>query len=286
MEARSQLRHRPTWGKFPVTILAHLYRLVKQTRAQSRLLKMSKMGILNRTRCKQAELLMNIRREISFFFVLIAFAGLSTAQGMGQAPAAVPPVSYSSIAELNQLVANLQQVSQSTLLDLARLRIDRWKTDGGTKQQTEKDAGSISQNLQLALPGMLNDLKNSPENLALTFKVYHDLDLLYDYFSSVTESAGAFGSKEEFQSLTKDLGALEDSRHAFAERMDKLANAKEAELGQLRAALQAARAEAVPKKVVVDDTAPPKKAPVRKKPVAKPATPPASAPAAQPATHP
>ncbi len=225
---------------------------------------------------------MNIKTEIVFFFFLIAFASLS----LGQAPAAAPPVSYSSISELNQLVENLQQASQSTLLDLARLRIDKWKTDSGTKQQTEKDTGSISQNLQLALPGVLNDLKNSPENLALTFKVYHNLDALSDVFSSVVESTGAFGSKEEFQSLNKDLGALEDSRHAFAERMDKLANAKEAELGQLRAALQAARADAAPKKVVVDDTAPPKKAPVHKKPVAKPATPPAPAPAAQPAAHP
>jgi hypothetical protein len=102
----------------------------------------------------------------------------------------------------------------------------------------------------------------------------------------VTESTGAFGTKDEFQALSKDLGAVEDSRHAFADRMDKLANAKEAELGQLRTALQAARAEAVPKKVVVDDTAPPKKAPVRKKPVAKPAAAPAAPAAAQPATHP
>jgi hypothetical protein len=229
---------------------------------------------------------MNQKPRTATFLSMIAFAGLSLTPALAQAPAAAPPVSYSSIAELNQLVANLQQASQSTLLDLARLRIDKWKTDGGTKQQTEKDAGSISQNLQLALPGMLNDLKNSPENLALTFKVYHDLNLLYDYFSSVTESTGAFGTKDEFQALSKDLGAVEDSRHAFADRMDKLANAKEAELGQLRTALQAARAEAVPKKVVVDDTAPPKKAPVRKKPVAKPAAAPAAPAAAQPATHP
>jgi hypothetical protein len=106
----------------------------------------------------------------------------------------------------------------------------------------------------------------------------------------VVESAGAFGTKDEFQSLNKDLGGIQDSRHAFAERMDKLANAKEAELAELRTALQQARAEAAPKKVVVDDTAPPKKPVVHKKPVAKPANPPkipAATPAtAQPPTHP
>jgi hypothetical protein len=236
------------------------------------------------------QLRMKTKRVIAALLSSLAMAGLSLAQ----APAAAPPVSYASIAELNQLVANLQQTSQAAQLDLARLRIDRWKADSGTKQQTEKDAGSVGQNLQLALPSMLDNLKNSPENLALTFKVYHNLDALSDVFTSVVESAGAFGTKDEFQSLNKDLGALEDSRHAFADRMDKLANAKEAELAQLRTALQQARAEAPPKKVVVDDTAPPKKPAVHKKPVAKPATPaktpvatPATTPAtAPPATHP
>jgi hypothetical protein len=131
---------------------------------------------------------------------------------------------------------------------------------------------------------MLGDLKNSPENVALTFKVYRNLDALYDVMSSVVESAGAFGNKEEFQSLSKDLGALEDSRRAFADRMDKIATAKETELGQLRVALQNARAAIPPKKTVVDDTAPPAKKPVpRKKPTPKPPqpssqTPPASSP--------
>lgn len=213
---------------------------------------------------------MNIKLLIRVLVSLLAVSRL----GFSQSAAPAPPVSYSSITELNQLIANLQQTSQAAQLDLARLRIERWKTDSGTKQQTEKDTGSVNQNLQLALPGMLDNLKNSPENLALTFKVYRNLDALYDVLSSVVESAGAFGSKEDFQSLNKDLAGIEESRRAFADRMDKLANAKETELGQLRVALQQARAEAAPKKVIVDDTAPPPKKPVtHKKPASKPATP-------------
>jgi hypothetical protein len=214
---------------------------------------------------------------------IMAFPGLSLAQ----TPVAAQAVSYTSITELNQLLANLQQTSQAAQLDLARLRIDRWKTDSGTKHQTESDAESVNRNLQNALPGMLADLKNSPESLALTFKVYRNLDALYDVLSSVTESTGAFGGKDEFQSLSKDLSSLQDSRRAFADRMDKLANAKETELGQLRTTLQQARAEAAPKKVVVDDTAPaPKKTPPHKKPVAKPAAPKPATTPAQPAQHP
>ena len=209
---------------------------------------------------------------------LIAVSGclLLASVAVAQAPANSgpgSPVSYASVSELNQLIGNLQSASQSTQQDLSHLRIERWKVDSNTKRQTQNDTESILKNLQNALPGILSDLKNSPENLALTFKTYRNLDALYDVLNSVVESAGAFGSKEDFQLLNNDLNAVESSRRAFAERMDKLANAKETEVSQLRVALQNARAAAPPKKTVVDDTEPaPKKAPVKKKPVPKPKT--------------
>jgi hypothetical protein len=186
------------------------------------------------------------------------------------------PVSYTSISELNQIIAGLEGASQATQLDLARLRIEKWKTDSNTKKQTQSDTESIARNLQNALPGMLNELKNSPESLRLTFKLYRNLDALYDVMNSLVESAGAFGGKEEFQTLNKDLENIESSRRAFAERMDKLANSKESEISELRVALQNARAATPPKKVVVDDTEPaptPKKTPAKKKTVPKPKAP-------------
>ena len=211
---------------------------------------------------------------------------LACSPAFAQAPAnSTPnaPVSYTSISELNQLIGTLQSASQTTQLDLAHLRIEKWKTDSNTKKQTQSDTESIARNLQNALPGILADLKNSPESLPLTFKTYRNLDALYDVLNSVVESAGAFGSKEEFQPLNNDLGAVENSRRGFADRMDKLANAKESEIGQLRGALQAARAATPPKRTVVDDTEPaPKKTPVKKKTVPKPKAA-APAPAAPPA---
>jgi len=220
--------------------------------------------------------------KLTLTIVAGCLLSLSPAPGVAQAPAnsaTASPVSYSSISELNQIIANLQSASQTTQQDLSRLRIEKWKTDGNTKKQTQSDVESIMRNLQNALPGILADLKNSPENLALTFKTYRNLDALYDVMNSVVESAGAFGNKEEFQSLNNDLGAVENSRRAFAERMDKLANSKETEISQLRTELQTARAAAPPKKVVVDDTesSQPKKVPAKKKPVPKPKTPPAKA---------
>jgi hypothetical protein len=220
----------------------------------------------------------NARSIVKAIAVACGMAALTSA-----ALAQASPVSYSSASELNQLVANLEQVSQATQADLSHLRIEKWKADGRAKHDAESKVESIQKNLQNALPGMLSDLKNSPENLAQTFKVYHNLVALYDFMSYVVESTGAFGNKDEFQAIGKDMDALEDSRHAFADRMDKLASAKENELAQLRTALQTARAEAPPKKTVVDDNAPAKKAAPHKKPVKKPgpastSNPPSSAP--------
>jgi hypothetical protein len=205
----------------------------------------------------------------------ISFSVLLAALATAQAPPSNPPsdtaapVPYSSVSELNLLLSQLEQTSQATQLDMAKLRIEKWKTDGNTKRATQEDVGSIQRNLHNALPEIVSRLRNSPENLATTFELYRNLDALYGVFSSVVESAGAFGSRDEFQSLQNDLSALERARRSFADRMDTLANSKEGELARLRTQVQTLQAaqQAVatpPKKTVVDDTEAPKK-PVKKK---------------------
>jgi len=213
---------------------------------------------------------MNATRTAAVFcWSAILLGGTSLAQS--PANNAATPVSYTSISELNQMIGNLEQASQSAQDDLSHLRIEKWKTDSGTKRQTENDTQSVLRNLQNALPSIVGELKNAPESLPSTFKLYRNLDALYDVMNSLVESAGAFGAKEEFQSLNKDLGAIEEARRAFAQRMDKLASAKENEIGQLRVELQNARAAIPPKKTVVDDTEPrPPKKTVKKKTVPKP----------------
>ena len=108
----------------------------------------------------------------------------------------------------------------------------------------------------------------------MSFKLYRNLDALYDVFSSVVESAGAFGSKDEFKSLGNDMTGLETARRTFGERVQKLAASKEEELTRLRAQVKtlSAAPPPPPKKIVVDDTEPAKKPAVKKK-AAKPKAP-------------
>jgi hypothetical protein len=209
----------------------------------------------------------------SLFCLICAFAPVvASAQNAAGTPAGTqPPVAYASVSELNGILSQLQQTSQSIQTDLGKTRIEKWKTDGGTKKQTLADMESIQRNLQSSLPETIAQLNNSPEDLTASFKLYRNLDALYDVFGSVTEAAGAFGSKDEFQSLDNDFNGLKTARRAFAERMQKLAASKEDELSRLRTQVKTLTAPPPPppKKIVVDDTEPPKK-PAKKK-VTKPA---------------
>jgi len=193
-------------------------------------------------------------------------------------------------SQLNGLLEQLEATSKSTQADLSKLRIERWKTDGSYKKQLIANVDSIQRNLQGALPEMLAQLRSAPEDLPATFKLYRNLDALYDVLGNVVESAGAFGSKDDFQALSNELSNFEGTRKALAERIGNLASSKENEINRLRADLKAAQAalpSAQPKKIVVDDNEAPKKPAVKKKPAKKPAitplpgqaqTPPASAP--------
>ena len=206
-------------------------------------------------------------------------AGAQGAPGKEQ-----PPVAYASVSELNGILSPLQQTVQSMESDLAKTRIEKWKTDAATKKQTLANVESIQRNLQSALPETIAQLSQSPEDLGASFTLYRNLDALYDVFGSVVESAGAFGTKDEFQNLSNDMNGLERARHEFAERMQKLTASKEVELTRLRAQVKTLTAgpPPSPKKTVVDDSDAPKKPPKKKAVKPKPATtdaPPPVAPA-------
>jgi hypothetical protein len=213
----------------------------------------------------------------STFFLLLC----TSAWGQSGPAAAVPsingqggqPVSYASVTQLNGLLDQLESTSKKTQADLVKVRIEHWKTDGSYKKQELGNVDSIQRNLQGALPEIIAKLRSTPEDLPATFKLYRNLDALYDVLGSVTEGTGAYGSKDDLQSLSNDLSSFEGTRKQLAERIENLTSAKEAEIARLRADLRTAQA-AIPstpaKKIVVDDTEPAKKPAAKKKSTKKP----------------
>jgi hypothetical protein len=186
------------------------------------------------------------------------------------------PVSYASMTQLNGLLSQLETTAKTTQSNLVNLRIEHWKTDTASKKQALTNVDAIQRNLQGALPEIIGQLRATPEDVPATFKLYRNLDALYDVLGSVVEATGAFGSKDDLQALANDLNAFEATRKQIGERIESLSTAKEAEILRLRTDLKTAQAAipaAPPKKIVIDDAEPPKKPAVKKKPAAKPAPP-------------
>jgi hypothetical protein len=139
-----------------------------------------------------------------------------------------------NITQLSSTLAGLEQLTRQTTLDLARLRIDKWKTDGNTKDQIQSNAQSLMSNMTNALPGMISAARSAPTSLSANLRLYRDLNVLYEVLSPLADSAGAFGSKDEYQILSTDTQLLEANRHSLANYMESLAAFQDAELARLR----------------------------------------------------
>jgi hypothetical protein len=139
-----------------------------------------------------------------------------------------------NITQLNATLSALENSAQQTTLDLARLRVDKWKTDGDNKGQIESNVQSVTSNLANALPGMITAVRSAPTSLTANLKLYRDLNVLYDVLAPMADSAGAFGSREEFQALSADAQLLEANRRSIADYMESLAAFQDAELSRLR----------------------------------------------------
>ena len=220
--------------------------------------------------------------QIARYFLLASMA--ATQLGGEAAVGQTAPTQASSMATntapdlaMRESLVMVQAMAQKSDADLARLRVSKWKTDAQNKQQSEANAVSIRRNLSAAVPDLLAKVQSEPNSLIANFRLYRNLNALYDSFSALVESAGAFGPEDQYTPLAADISQLDQIRHQFAQRVDLLAVANDAELARLRAAAAVAKPASANtntksgSKIVVDDSHPaPKKK--TKPPVTKPAT--------------
>ncbi len=214
-------------------------------------------------------------RPALFTILLVAVSAMGQvpqpSQNPAMAPGSVPAPAID--VQLSNTLAQLQKASQEANTALGRLRIEKWKTDSSQKQQAQSNADSLQRNLSYAVPELIGKIRQAPQDLSTNFKLYRNLNALYDVLANVAESAGAFGPKDQYEALAQPISDIDQVRHTLGDRLDQLASAKEAELTRLHGQLQAisqAQAAPPPKKIIIDDNEP---APKPKKPKAKkPAT--------------
>jgi len=210
-------------------------------------------------------------------FVLMFCAGFGAVAQ--QAP--MPPQGTPQAGDLNTILLQLQQATNSASVNIGKLRIEKWKTDSQQRQQMQQVANSLQKNIANAVPGLISDVQSSRGGVLASFKLYHNVNVVYEFLSSMAEAAGAFGKKEEYQPLEGDAAALDTARQNLSiyieQAAGKMENTNRAASGSnARPAL----GTVVPgKKVVVideEDKPTPKRAKPTKK---KSSTPPPQAPA-------
>ena len=213
-------------------------------------------------------------RTSAVLTILLFTAAMSASQTVSQSAQSVPSASATSAAVLPDL-DRLQAAASQTNADIAHIRIEKWKADNASKQQAQGNAESLQRNLSSALPSLISNYRANTQNLNAAFKLYRNLNALYDVMASFTEATGAFGAKNDYDALAQQLNVIDNVRRDLGDNLDALTSQTQNEMVQLRtqvhALQQAAAAPATPpKKIIVDNAEPAKKSTTthKKKPAA------------------
>jgi hypothetical protein len=177
-------------------------------------------------------------------------------------------------AELDGIINQLRQATQSANVDLGRLQIAHWKGDSSQKQQMQQVADSLKKNLTYAVPDLIGEVQSSRGSLSSTFRLYHNVNVVYEFLNSLAEAAGAFGKREEYEPLAGDAASLDNARQGLSSYIEKTAARLEKP-----APTPSPAATPTPKKIIVEDDTPKKKpATTRKKKPSSPAAAPSPTP--------
>jgi len=195
-------------------------------------------------------------------------AGAALAVFLIGVAAAAQVATIAPTAAAEPLWQELKQTGQTADADLGQLSIDRWKADSSSKQQAQRDADSLQRNLREALPGLIQGAQAAPGDLGPQFKLYRNLNALYDVMAGLTESAGAYGKRDDYETLAVDVQRLDALRRRLADRLEAMTAQRDAEVARLRAwqqqAAAAAAAQPVKKIVVGEERPAAKKKAIRK----------------------
>jgi hypothetical protein len=219
--------------------------------------------------------------------VLLLAAG-PAALAQNQIPAQAPASQGNQGApalDLNAIVLQIQQATSSTSVNIGRLRIEKWKADPEQKRQSQQVADSLQKNIANAIPGMVTAVQASKGSVLTSFKLYHNLNVVYENLIYLADVTGSLGKREEFDPLNENIAALETARKSLSAYIEDAAIKMEAANRQPTGTipLQARQGPGSPvpgKKVVIDDQEPaPKKT---AKPTKKKTSPPSATPTPSP----
>lgn len=206
--------------------------------------------------------------------VLLLFGISATAQVKPQSQAAPQGVQGDTQAvNLNAVLVQVQQSTSSASVDIGKLRVEKWKTDADQKQQLQHIAESLQKSIANAVPALVTNVQSSNGSVSTTFKLYHNLNVIYENLNYLADVAGGLGKKEEFDPLAEDCAAMEKARQSLSlyitESAGKLEAANRQPNGTIPGSASQAQGVQGKKVVVINEDDPPAKKtvkPAKKKP--------------------
>jgi len=116
-------------------------------------------------------------------------------------------------SDLNTTLADLEKASQSTQIDLANLRTDKWGSGlklgkNSHAKDAEKTAISLKRNLKSALPDLIAEVRAAHGSVVTSFKLYDDVSVVCETLDSLLTATETYGKKEEYGLLAEDFSTL------------------------------------------------------------------------------
>ena len=171
------------------------------------------------------------------------------------------------------VLANLRPALANVQTTIGSLNVAHWKASGATRSAVQEDIASMQRDLNGTLPALMAQAEANPASLSPVFAVFRNLDALYDVLLRVTETASLAGSGSDAGSLEDARAGLEDGRAKMGTWLLQSIGAQDAQIARMQApAPKPAGAPPPPNKIVVDD-GPENPKPHKKKPARAAGTP-------------
>jgi hypothetical protein len=270
MEARSQLRHRPTRRVFSIfsyrlTFVKWMNPIGKESGNCTAPAGIDPMDMLVDMLAPS-----RTRQTAGWLSILLVCALTATAQPGSPAPSS-EAAAAARVSVSNMLQPAIGEVQHS----LSSVNISKWKAPGEVRNIAQQNSASIQRDLTDTLPGLLSQADVAPGAVSPSFAVYRNIDALYDVLLRVCQTASLAAPDNEANSLVSALQKLDSARRQLGDTILADSQAHEAQLIQLQAALKAASeahaaAPASAKTSVVEDGPAPAAPRKKKKPAAKP----------------
>lgn len=185
-------------------------------------------------------------------------------------PSAVSTAAAPERPDLDALMFDLQRFTVATDSDIADLDIDRWKSgwrtawlkSGAHKQQAGQVAASLQHNLADAMPGLISEVQTSRGSVSASFKLYNDMNVVVESLDSLIQAAQAYGRKGEAGPLANDYQAMGRVRQQLSTYIQQTAASLEPKVKLPSSGPRSAPSSSaqLPKKIVIDDNAPDRRA--------------------------